>query len=100
MRAILVANDRYLIKYNSRYLVINAETKRIFEALEITNDVYRLSRILNLSVSAVRKKYRFIERKINDLLYYPENISLKYPIKLHWKITPECIHSGRNGFYE
>ena len=26
----------------------------------------------------------------NDLLYYPENISLKYPIKLHWKITPEC----------
>ncbi len=90
MRAILVANDRYLIKYNSRYLVINAETKRIFEALEITNDVYRLSRILNLSVSAVRKKYRFIERKINDLLYYPENISLKYPIKLHWKITPEC----------
>lgn len=90
MRNVLIAEDRFLIKYRDAYLVVNSETKKFFEALEVTNDIERLSRILDLTVSKVKRKYHEIEKKLGDLSYYPQNISLNNPIKLHWKITPEC----------
>lgn len=90
MRGVLISENRYLIKYLDNYYVVNSETKKLFDAFELTDDIHRLSRVLDLPTKEVRKKYTEIKEKMNNALYYPQNISLKSPVKIHWKITPEC----------
>ncbi len=90
MKKIALDETNFLIQYNDKYYVVNAFTKKLFEALEYTNKISDLASILDLSEKKVKKAFLELNNNLNNCEFYEKNLFLKEPIKLQWKITPLC----------
>lgn len=90
MKNISINENEFLIPFNGKYYVVNSFTKNLFEALSYTNNIEDLSQILNLSTRNIKNFFNKLDKLLLDAPYYERNLFLDEPIKLQWKITPEC----------
>ena len=96
MKKVKIETDKYIISYDKKYYVVNNYTLKLFEALEKTNDINELSNILKIKKQRIKTSYNKLNKALKSIDYYDNNIELKAPLKIQWKVTPycnlKCIH--------
>ena len=90
MREFKLKSNRYIVKFQNDFYVVNKKTKDIFEILNRTNNIQDFAIESNLSLKKAQKilsKLLLIKENAKD---YSANLDLPYPLKVQWKMTNKC----------
>ena len=83
-------DDKNLILWNSKYYVVNNFTYKLLDMFDKQYDIRKISKLVGYSRREVKLLYNTIEKKLLSKDYYEDNLNLKTPIKIQWKITNKC----------
>lgn len=82
--------DKNLIMWLNKYFVVNDFTLKLIELFDENKTKKEISLLLNISRFKIGRYYKKIENEIIKRDFYKDNINLKAPIKVQWKVTKKC----------
>ena len=85
MKKTQIQPDRYIIYYNSKYYVVNQYTYNLLEMCERREDLKNCEKKEELKMQLTK-----LFNEMENIEYYDNNVELKVPLKLQWKMTRMC----------
>lgn len=90
MRLRKIDNDRFIINVENKYYVVNEYTFNIISAYKVSKNIDDIAKLLKISKFKIKKELKRLQKEIENIDYYENNIDLDFPLKVQWKITNKC----------
>ena len=83
-------NDRILTLWNGKYYVVNNFTFKLLDMFNNNWDIKKIQTETGLKRKEIKILFKEIENRLLSRDYYENNLNLKTPIKIQWKLTNKC----------
>lgn len=90
MRKRQIDEDRFIINVDNKYYVVNEYTFDLINLYNTSKDLKGTAKILKMSKFRLSRELKRLQKEIAGIEYYDNNIDLKFPLKVQWKVTNKC----------